>query len=214
MKAATLDQAEYHNIRFPYDPRRAGVWRVLARYLQPWVDPAQPLLELGAGYGEFSREIRASSKWALDQNPALAEHWDPEVKALFQSALDPWAIPDGSLGTVFASNFLEHFTLEEGAQILAQVERLRPGGRFIAIQPNFRLEPRRYFDDYTHRTPYTDAGFQDFLRSLGWRITHAEPRFVPFTMKSRIPTAEWLIRLYLAMPCRPLAGQFLVIAER
>jgi hypothetical protein len=33
-------------------------------------------------------------------------------------------------------------------------------------------------------------------------------------MKSRIPTAEWLIRLYLAMPCRPLAGQFLVIAER
>jgi len=73
MKATIqLDQAEYHNIRFPYDPRRAGVWRVIARYLQPWVDPAQPLLELGAGYGEFSREIRASSKWSLDQNPALA----------------------------------------------------------------------------------------------------------------------------------------------
>ena len=115
MKAATiLDQAEYHNIRFPYDPRRAGVWRAIARYLQPWVDASQPLLELGAGYGEFTREIRASSKWALDQNPALAEHWDPSVKALFQSALDPWEIPDASLGTVFASNFLEHFTLEEG----------------------------------------------------------------------------------------------------
>ena len=150
----------------------------IARYLQPWVDASQPLLELGAGYGEFTREIRASSKWALDQNPALAEHWDPSVQALFQSALDPWAIPDASLGTVFASNFLEHFTLEDGAQILKQVQRkLRPGGRFIAIQPNFRLEPRRYFDDYTHRTAYTDAGFQDFLRSLGWRVEHAEPRF-------------------------------------
>ena len=128
MKAATiLDQAEYHNIRFPYDPRRAGVWRAIARYLQPWVDASQPLLELGAGYGEFTREIRASSKWALDQNPALAEHWDPSVKALFQSALDPWEIPDASLGTVFASNFLEHFTLEDGAQILAQIQRkLRP----------------------------------------------------------------------------------------
>jgi len=114
-----------------------------------------------------------------------------------------------------ASNFLEHFTLEEGAQILAQAERkLRPGGRFIAIQPNFRLEPRRYFDDYTHRTPYTDAGFQDFLRSLGWRVEHAEPRFMPFTMKSRLPTAEWLVSLYLSLPYRPLAGQFLVVAGR
>jgi len=177
------------------------------------VDASQPLLELGAGYGEFTREIQASSKWALDQNPALAAHWDPSVKALFQSALEPWAIPDASLGTVFASNFLEHFTLEEGAQILAQVQRkLQPGGRFIAIQPNFRLEPRRYFDDYTHRTAYTDAGFQDFLRSLGWRVEHAEPRFTPFTMKSRMPTAEWLVSLYLALPYRPLAGQFLVVA--
>ena len=77
-----------------------------------------------------------------------------------------------------------------------------------------RLEPRRYFDDYTHRTAYTDAGFQDFLRSLGWSIEHAEPRFTPFTMKSRLPTAEWLISLYLALPYRPLAGQFLIVAGR
>ncbi|HSP69606.1 MAG TPA: hypothetical protein VLN48_17910 [Bryobacteraceae bacterium] len=82
-----------------------------------------------------------------------------------------------------------HFTLEEGAQILAQAERkLRPGGRFISIQRNFQLEPRRYFDDNTHRTPYTDAGFQDFLRSLGWRIVHAEPRFTPFTLTRRLDT--------------------------
>jgi hypothetical protein len=26
--------------------------------------------------------------------------------------------------------------------------------------------------------------------------------------------AEWLIRLYLALPWRPLAGQFLVVAEK
>jgi hypothetical protein len=37
---------------------------------------------------------------------------------------------------------------------------------------------------------------------------------MPFTMKSRLPTAEWLVRLYLASPVRPLAGQFMVVAER
>jgi len=215
MKQTTsVPQEEYHTIRFQYDARRARVWRVLARYLQPWVDEQQSLLELGAGYGEFTREIRAAAKWAIEQNPALAEHWDPSVKGVFQSALDPWPIPESSIGTVFASNFFEHFTLEQDAEILIQARRaLRPGGRLIAVQPNFRLEPRRYFDDYTHRTPFTDNGFQDFLRALGWRIVHAEPRFMPFTMKSRMPTAEWLVSLYLALPYRPLAGQFLVIAE-
>jgi SAM-dependent methyltransferase len=205
----------YHEIRFPFDPRRAAVWKVLCRHLQPWVATAEGCLELGAGYGEFSNHITARRKWALEQNGALTQHWSPSVTPVIQSALEPWPLADCSLGTVFASNFLEHFTLEQGAAILAESARvLHPGGRLIVIQPNFRLEPRRYFDDYTHRTAYTDAGFRDFLRSLGWKIVHAEPRFVPFSLKSRLPTASWLVRLYLLLPFRPLAGQFLVVAER
>jgi SAM-dependent methyltransferase len=205
----------YHEIRFPYDPRRSSVWKAICRYLQPWVASDEGLLELGAGYGEFSREICAARKWALEQNGALVQHWAVSVTPLIQSAMDPWPLADRSLGTVFASNFFEHFTLEQGEEILTQAARvLRPGGRLIVVQPNFRLEPRRYFDDYTHRTAYTDNGFRDFLRALGWEIAHAEPRFLPFTMKNRLPTAEWLVRTYLALPFRPRAGQFLIVAEK
>ena len=211
----TAALATYHEIRFPYDPRRAKVWKALAGYLQKWVDPRGGLLELGAGYGEFSREITAGEKWALDMNPELVEYWGKDVKPLIQSALDPLPIESGSLATVFASNFFEHFTLEQGAEILAEARRvLRPGGRLVAVQPNFRLEPGRYFDDYTHRTAYTNNGFSDFLRASGYRIVHSEPRFTPFSMKSRFPVAGWLVRLYLALPWRPLAGQFLVVAEK
>jgi SAM-dependent methyltransferase len=207
--------ASYHEVRFQYDARRAVVWRVLASYLARWVDQNGELLELGAGYGEFVREIRAAGKWAIDVNPALAEHWGVTVTPLIQSALEPLPIESGRLATVFASNFFEHLTLEQGAEVLSEVRRvLRPGGRLIVVQPNFRLEPRRYFDDFTHRTAYTDNGFRDFLRASGWRIVHCEPRFTPFTMKSRLPVSEWLVRLYLALPWRPMAGQFLVVAER
>jgi hypothetical protein len=81
------------------------------------------------------------------------------------------------------------------------------------VQPNFRLQPRRYFDDYTHKTIFTDEGFCDFLRACGWRIVHREPRFLPFTLKSKLPAFGWLVSLYLALPYRPLAGQFLTVAE-
>ena len=208
-------QETYHEVRFSYDKRRMAPWRAIARYLQPWVDAKAGLLELGAGYGEFSRSINAAGKWALDQNPKLIEHWGDGITPLIQSAMDPLPLAPATAGTVFASNFFEHFTQDEARQILKEAWRvLRPGGRLIVVQPNFRLEPRRYFDDFTHKTIYTDNGFGDFLKEQGWRIVRAEPRFTPFTMKSRMPTAEWLVRLYLALPFRPMAGQFMVVAER
>lgn len=208
-------QEIYHQIRFSYDARRAGPWRAIARYLQRWVDSDANLLELGAGYGEFSKSIRAAGKWALDNNPALIEYWGAGITPLIQQAVERLPLGSASMNAVFASNFFEHFTQEEGREILSEAWRvLRPGGRLIVVQPNFRLEPRRYFDDYTHKTIYTDNGFRDFLLAQGWRIAHIEPRFTPFSMKSRLPTAEWLVRLYLASPVRPLAGQFLVVAEK
>ena len=91
---------------------------------------------------------------------------------------------------------------------------MKPDGRLIVVQPNFRLEPFRYFDDFTHRTAFTEGGFADFLASCGFRVIHKEPRFMPFSMKSRIPVAAWLVRLYLSLPFRPMAGQFLAIAEK
>jgi SAM-dependent methyltransferase len=204
----------YHDVRFPYDPGRAAVWRGICRYLQSYVPEQEPVLDLGAGYGDFVRFIRAGEKWALDTNPALISHWPEGTHPLIQSALTPLPLEAARFGAVFASNFFEHFTLPEAEAVLAGVRRiLKPGGRLIAVQPNFRLEPRRYYDDYTHKTPYTDVGFRDFLLSLGWRVVHQEPRFLPFSMQSRLPKWEWLVRLYLALPYRPLAGQFLVVAE-
>jgi SAM-dependent methyltransferase len=210
-----LMYASYHQVRFRFDPERAKVWRAICHYLQRWVDEAQPTLDLGAGYGEFSRFIRAREKYALDLNPELIAHWPEDVRPVIQPATSPLELPDASAGTVFASNFFEHFTTEEAIGVLSEVLRvLKPRGKLIAVQPNFRLEPRRYFDDYTHKTAYTDAGFSGLLRACGFSVVHCEPRFTPFSMQSRWPKAEWMVRLYLALPLRPLAGQFLVVAER
>jgi SAM-dependent methyltransferase len=211
-RTTTTFSSEYHSVRLPFDPERAKVWRALCRYLARWVDPAAGLLDLGAGYGDFSRFSAAHGKWALDLNPELIGYWAEDVQPVIQSALEPLPFSTGSLGTVFASNLFEHFTGGEGEQILEEVRRiLKPGGRLIVIQPNFRLEPRRYFDDFTHKTAYTDEGFAGLMRASGFTIVHCEPRFTPFTMKSRWPKAEWMVDAYLRLPFRPFAGQFLCV---
>ena len=209
--AATTD---YHNTRLAPDGARSHVWRAIAGYLQRFVPENASLLDLGAGYGDASRYLTATRKWAVDVSEALRIHWAEDVTPVFMDLPGRLPIPDGTIAATIASNFFEHFTLDECIEILNEIQRITsPHGRLIVVQPNFRLQPFRYFDDYTHRTPFTDAGFCDLLRSLGWTIVRSEPRFLPFSMKSRLPKWGWLVRLYLALPYRPAAGQFLVVAS-
>ena len=84
-----MEARAYHRVRFRFDPERAKVWRAICRYIQPWVNPQRALLDLGAGYGEFSRFTRASGKWALDLNPELISYWPEDVRPIIQPALMP-----------------------------------------------------------------------------------------------------------------------------
>jgi len=204
----------YHSSYFTFDPQRAAVWRAVGKYLQRFICSDRALLDLGAGYGECSRFLNAQWKLALDINPDLTRYWPSDVTPVIQSALNPFPLESASIETVVTSNFFEHFTISECQQILSEVARvLAPGGRLMAILPNFRLQPFRYFDDYTHKTPFTDASFAGLLTSSGWTVIHSEPRFLPFSMKSKLPRWSWMVTLYLASPIRPLAGQFLLVAE-
>jgi hypothetical protein len=114
---------------------------------------------------------------------------------------------------VFASNLLEHLERPAASALLVESARvLRPGGRLILLQPNFRLNPGAYFDDYTHVAIYTDRSLPDYLVSERWRIVRKYPRFLPLTMKSKGSALTFLVPWYLRSPVKPLAGQMLVIA--
>ena len=124
------------------------------------------------------------------------------------------SLGEGTFDVVLASNLLEHFEPAAASAVIGDVAALlRPRGRFIVIQPNFRFAYRRYFDDYTHVAVYSDVSLCDFLEAHGWRVVQCVPGFLPFSLKSRLPVWPWLIRLYLRLPWKPLAKQMLVRAE-
>ena len=172
-------------------------------------------VELGAARCDLINNLRAGRRVAVDIWAGVTEHVASGVEAYVGPAADLGFLQDGSVDAVFASNLVEHLEVEQAEVMVREVRRvLKEEGRLILIQPNFRISPERYFDDYTHRSIWTDVSLADFLRSEGYTVDRVQARFLPLTVKSRLPIHPSLIKLYLASPFKPMAGQMLVVARR
>lgn len=202
--------ARYHETRLAPHPGRAVVWRHIASYLADrWPELHGRVAEIGAGYCDFINQISARERFASDLWSGFTAHAAPGVTAMVQDAT---ASLPSSLDAVFASNLLEHLTLDEARACLDRVHvSLRPGGIFLCLQPNFRLAWRRYFDDFTHKTIFTDVSLADFGRNCGFEVRRVSPRFLPLTMKSSASRLTFLVPIYLRSPIKPFAGQMLVV---
>ena len=140
-----------------------AIWRPICRYLQRYVDPQGTTMDLGAGYCHFINNIVSREKLALDLNGEnLRKYAAPDVRCIEATGADLTAIASGSVDTVFASNVYEHFpSREDVARSFDEVYRvLRPGGRFIVLQPNFAYCAKEYFDFFDHRLRRRGAGGQ------------------------------------------------------
>jgi SAM-dependent methyltransferase len=211
-----VEQSAYLRTRFTPDARRAALWRRLTPYLEGFIPPDGSVLELGAGYCHFINNVHAPRRVAIDRVPELLQWAAPGVDARVLDVLDYLAtVPPAEFDFIFASNFLEHFewpTLEVMIELIKRA--LSPRGRLGLIQPNFRLALGRYFDDYTHRTIFTDTSLADWLESKSFHVIKIEPRFLPLTVKSGMGRMSALVPLYLRLPWRPFAGQMFVLADR
>jgi len=205
----------YHDTRLALDPKRAQVWRALWRYhFSRHVRPDDTVMDLGSGYGDFINSVTARRRIAVDLWPGLAQHVAPGVETLIgpADALDD--IGAGAVDYAFASNLFEHLTQDQFAATLSALTRvLSARGTLTILQPNYRYAFREYFDDYTHVAIYSHISLVDFLEAYGWEVLSVEPRFLPLTVKSRLPTWDFLIGLWLASPIKPIGKQMLLVAR-
>ena len=205
----------YFATRLAANVNREPVWRHICAYLERWIPSDSDVLELGAGWCDFANLVRARSVTAVDLEAVVLTAAAGHVRAVVADATDLRELEDSSFDVVFASNLLEHLERALSDRLLAEAVRvLRPGGRLILLQPNFRLQPGRYFDDYTHVAIFTDQSLRDYLAAAGWHVEHVAPRFLPLSMRSRGSSLSFLVPWYLRSPVKPLAGQMLVVARR
>ncbi|HZO21734.1 MAG TPA: class I SAM-dependent methyltransferase [Steroidobacteraceae bacterium] len=200
--------------------RKAVVWDVLYRHVfQQWIRPTDTVLDLGAGFCEFINSARAGRRIAVDLNPDTARLAAPGVEVQACSATELGFLGPGAVDVVFSSNFLEHLSCKQDvASALSESMRvLRPGGTLILLGPNVRLIPGPYWDFFDHHVPLSDRSLCEVLSVTGFDLVRVEPRFLPYTTRSALPQAAWLVALYLRL--RPLSSrflgkQFLIVARK
>lgn len=206
----------YERARLQPIEGREAVWRAITEHLDRWFPtPCETVVDLGCGYGDFINQVSATNRIGVDMR-ACDGHLADGVTFVQGTAADALSgMPEGSVDLLMASNLLEHLEWGDVELLLEQIARvLRPGGRVMLLQPNFRHSARGYFDDYTHRTIFTDESLVGWVRAAGLDPVAVRPRYLPLTMKSRLPSSYILTRLYLALGSPVLGAQMLVVAER
>lgn len=195
-----------------------AVWREIVHFLQRFIDPQAPVLDVACDRGHFIRFVKAGERWATDIRDVRSA-LSPDVRFVQASGLDlASAVPRRYFGTVFMSNYLEHLDSSDAVidQLRVVGELLRPGGRVIVLQPNIRLVGPRYWDFIDHRVALTERSLLEAAELAGLRTIDLVTRFLPYSTKGRLPSDPRLVRAYLAF--RPawwlLGRQTLYVGER
>ena len=204
----------YFETRFKFDLGRKKVWDAIVDHLQPkFFNNIETVVELGCGYGDFINSVKAKKKIAVDINDCK-DFINGDVTFYKQDVTDLEFIKENSVDLVFASNLVEHLVWEKIDKMVDEIRRiLKKNSKLILIQPNYRLCTSNYFDDYTHRTIFSDVSLSDYLKSQGFRINYVNPSYLPFSMQGILPKTYFLTKLYLDLNSPILGKQMLVVSE-
>ncbi|HEX7672443.1 MAG TPA: class I SAM-dependent methyltransferase [Polyangiaceae bacterium] len=212
---------EIYDRRFDIEARRAkhAIWKVIVEEsLQRFVKPADTVLDVGCGFGEFLNHIRCARRIGLDLNPDSEGALGEGIEFVRGDATDLSMIASETVDVVFTSNFMEHLPGKDAVQLMINEVRrvLVPGGSFVALGPNVRVVPGAYWDYWDHLVPISDKSLTELVETSGFRVTECHPRFLPYTTQSALPKSPWLVKLYLKVPAvwRVLGAQFLVCARK
>ncbi len=156
----------------------------LARYLslKYKLPKGSKILDLGCGRGEFLRGfIKCGlNGYGVDQS-AIAKSICPEAEIL-QSDLENEPLPynDNYFDVIYSKSVLEHFYYPE--KLVLEIYRiLKPGGLVITMVPDWEAVYKTFYEDYTHRKPFTLASLKNIFLINGFNdVKVAKFRQLPF----------------------------------
>lgn len=150
--------------------------------LSPWFGTVSgPVVDLGCGRGEWLALLDSAAVQGLgvEQNPGQVAHCQERGLRVIQTDMFSWIReqPDGSAGFYTAFQVIEHMSLQELAELVAEMYRtLEPGGGVAleTLNPTSLLAHQWFVMDPTHRKFLHPATLVWMLENSGFKEAKVE----------------------------------------
>lgn len=166
----------------------------------------QFLLDAGCGRGDFAKEFKDLDLKVngVDREKAHSDLLDGiEVKL---ADLESERIPfeDETFDVIFSKSVIEHFLNPE--KFTKECYRvLKKGGKIITMTPDWHSTMKIFYDDYTHRTPFTTESLRDILVISGFKNVTTEKFYqLPIVWKYPVlAIISKILSLFVPVTSRP-----------
>jgi len=131
--------------------------------------PGMKMLEPGCGRGEFMENFQSLGLdvYGVDISHEATDFSKDFVVEICDVDNEPLPFLDKTFDVIYSKSFIEHLYYPE--KFIKEAQRvLKPGGLLISLTPDWETEYKVFFDDYTHRTPFTSISLNDFYNIHGF----------------------------------------------
>tara|TARA_Y100000816_G_scaffold289893_1_gene277345 strand:- start:1267 stop:1935 length:669 start_codon:yes stop_codon:yes gene_type:complete len=161
------------------------------------------ILEVGCGRGEVlcGFKLFGNNCYGLDQSNAFQKNLEDEGINFIMHKVDKnikLPFDDETFDIVYTKSFLEHISDPE--PLILEFKRiLKTGGKMINLVPDWETNFKIYFDDFTHKRPFTKFTLEDLYKVTGFINYKVETfRQLPITWKYKsINFLCYLISLFI-----------------
>lgn len=133
------------------------------------LQPGMKMLEPGCGRGEFLLNFKdlGLDVYGVDISPEAREYENDFPVEVCDVENEILPFDDSTFDVIYSKSFIEHLYHPE--RYLKEAFRvLKPGGKLITLVPDWESNYKIYFDDFTHRTPFTMPSLSDAYRMYGF----------------------------------------------
>ena len=156
----------------------------------------QKILELGCGRGEFLNEF---VKCGLEVHGVDISDYSQKFfselnfkKVDMENEKLPYQ--DNYFDFIYSKSFIEHFYYPE--KIFKEAYRvLKPGGMIITLTPEWKYIYKSFYEDFTHRVPFTKVSLKDIHSMNNFNSINVES----FTQLPILFEKNFISKIYLIL---------------
>jgi len=127
------------------------------------------MLEPGCGRGEILKNFKelGLEVVGMDISPEATKFDNGLDVKLCDIENEALPFDDNTFDVIYSKSFIEHLYYPE--RYLEEAYRvLKPNGILLTLTPDWEVNYKKYFDDFTHRTPFTQTSLINAYKMYGF----------------------------------------------